>query len=89
METDFKLEVLFRLSDGRYLYIEADLPTGWLYTLYGVDGVAITGGNVDGLYRAAYGVALEALRQMEIEDVVIDPSCIDLNDLIGGNDYAK
>ena len=89
METDLKLEVLFRLSDGRYLYIEADLPTGWLYTLYGADGVAITGGNVDGLYRAAYGVALEALRQMEIEDVVIDPSCIDLNDLIGGNDYAK
>lgn len=89
METDFRLEVLFKMSDGRYLYVEADLPTGWMYTLYSADGVAITGGNVDGLYQAAYGVALEALRQMEIEDVVIDPSCIDLNDLIGGNDYAK
>lgn len=82
METDFKLEVLFKMSDGRYLYIEADLPTGWMYTLYDAEGTAITGGNVDGLYQAAYGVAMEALRQMGIEDVVIDPSCIDLNDLI-------
>lgn len=82
METDFRFEVLFRLSDGRYIFIEADLPTGWMYTLYDAAGTAITGGNVDGLYQAAYGVAMEALRQMGIEDVVIDPSCIDLNDLI-------
>ena len=82
MEMDLKLEVLFKMSDGRYLFIEADLPTGWLYTLYSADGTAITGGNVDGLYQAVYGVALEALRQMGIDDVTIDPSCIDLNDLI-------
>lgn len=82
METDFRFEVLFRLSDGRYIFIEADLPTGWMYTLYDAAGTAITGGNVDGLYQATYGVAMEALRQMGIEDVVIDPSCIDLNDLI-------
>ena len=89
METDLKPEVLFKMSDGRYLYIEADLPTGWMYTLYDQKGIAITGGNIDGLYQAAYGVALEALRQMGIEDVMVDPSCIDLNDLIGGNNYGK
>ena len=59
METDLKLEVLFKMSDGRYLYIEADLPTGWLYTLYSADGTAITGGNVDGLYQAAYGITAD------------------------------
>ncbi len=83
MEMDFHFEVLFRVSDGRYIFIEADLPTGWMYTLYDPEGCAITGGRVDGLYRATYGVAMEALRQMEIEDATIAPACIDLNDLIG------
>lgn len=69
MEDAIEPEKLFKLSNHHYLYLERNIPTGWMYTLYDEQLNAITGGDIDKFYITAWEAGKIALEKMGMRDI--------------------
>lgn len=82
MEDALESEKLFKLSNNHYLYLERNIPTGWLYTLYDKRLQAITGGDIDQFYITAWRAGRIALQKMKMQDIAMSECTVPLERLL-------
>lgn len=82
MEDALESEKLFKLSNHNYLYLERNIPTGWLYTLYNKRLQAITGGDIDLFYITSWKAGQIALKKMGMQELEMSEYKISLQQLL-------
>lgn len=82
MEDAIEREKLFKLSNHHYLYLERNIPTGWLYTLYDERLNAIAGGDINQFYITAWEAGKIALEKMGRPDITMSECPLTLKQML-------